>query len=324
MKTRKSLPNTSLPRIYFIDRRIASGSYPNTASLAKEYDTSMSSISRDIEFMRDMLNAPIEYDAMRRGYYYTEKTYRIPAGYTTAEDMLALGMAKTLLSLYQSTPLYAAARDLLESLTAPLKGEKQPSWYENRIIVPQTAFAPIDRGIWDTITRALRENRVIAFDYRSGWDTEYKPRRAWPYQLLFDNGVWYLYAWAEERKDTRIFSVARIKNASLTADTFTLPADYDYRVRNDGSYFGVFSGTKRHAFRVAFYAESEMWASERRWAADQRIKETKDGIIITFSSTQYGKVLEWVLSRGGSARPLAPEVLVADWKRHARAMAKTA
>jgi predicted DNA-binding transcriptional regulator YafY len=324
MKARKSLPNTSLPRIYFIDRRIASGSYPNTASLAKEYETSMSSISRDIEFMRDMLNAPIEYDALRRGYHYTEKTYRIPAGYTTAEDMLALGMAKTLLSLYQNTPLYAAARDLLESLTAPLKGEKQPSWYENRIVVPQAAFAPIDRETWDIITHALRENRVITFDYRGGWDSDYKPRRARPYQLLFDNGVWYLYAWAEERKDVRVFSVARIKNPALTGDAFTLPADYDYRIQNDGSYFGVFSGTKKYTFRAAFYEESEMWVSERKWAADQRIKQTKGGVIITFSSTQYGKVLEWVLSRGGSARPLAPEVLVADWKRHVKAMTKMA
>jgi hypothetical protein len=272
MKARNNLPNTSLPRIYFIDRRIASGSYPNTASLAKEYETSMSSISRDIDFMRTMLNAPIEYDARRRGYYYSEKTYRIPAGCTTAEDLLALGMAKTLLSLYRNTPLYA----------------------------------------------------VLTFDYRGGWDREYKPRRTRPYQLLFDNGVWYLYAWAEERKDIRVFSVARIKNAALTADTFNLPADYDYRVRSDGSYFGVFSGTKKYTFRAAFYAESEMWVSEGRWAADQSIRQTKDGLIISFSSTQYGKVLEWVLSRGGSARPPAPEVLAADWKRHVRAMTKMA
>jgi predicted DNA-binding transcriptional regulator YafY len=324
MNARKNLPKTSLPRIYFIDRKIASGSYPSTASLAKEYETSMSSISRDIDFMRVMLNAPIEYEARRRGYYYSQKTYRIPAGYTTAEDLLALGMAKTLLSLYQNTPLYAAARDLLESLTAPLKGEKQPSWYEDRIVVPQAAFAPIERETWDTITSALRENRVITFDYRGGWDKQHKPRRARPYQLLFDSGVWFLYAWAEERKDIRVFSVTRMKNAALTACTFTLPADYDYRLRNDGSYFGVFAGRKKHAFRVAFYGESEMWASERQWAADQRVKEIPGGLIITFSSTQYGKVLEWVLSRGGSARPLAPEVLVADWKRHIRAMAKMA
>ncbi|MDR1180101.1 MAG: DNA-binding protein, partial [Spirochaetales bacterium] len=59
-------------------------------------------------------------------------------------------------------------------------------------------------------------------------------------------------------------------------------------------------------------------------AADQSVRETKNGIIITFSSVQYDKVLEWVLSRGGSARPLAPKVLVADWKRHIQMMAEKA
>ncbi|MDR1317678.1 MAG: WYL domain-containing protein [Spirochaetales bacterium] len=324
MKARKNLPKTALPRIYFIDRKIASGAYPSTASLAREYETSMSSISRDIDFMKTMLNAPIEYSPLRRGYYYAEKTWRLPAGYTTERDMLALGMAKALLSLYQNTPLHAAAQELLESLTAPLKGGKEPFWYENRIVVPRASFASVMPETWDIITSALRENRVITFDYRGGWDTAYMPRRVRPYQLLFDASLWYLYAWAEERKAVRVFSVSRIKNAALTTDTFILPADYDYRVEADGSYFGVFSGAKKHTFRVAFYDESGVWAGERKWAADQSVRETKNGIIITFSSVQYDKVLEWVLSRGGRARPLAPKVLVADWKRHIQAMTKRA
>jgi hypothetical protein len=79
----------------------------------------MSSISRDIDFMRNRLGAPIEYDALRRGYYYTERTFRLPGSFTTAENIQALGMAKTLLTLYRDTPLYTAARNLLESITAP-------------------------------------------------------------------------------------------------------------------------------------------------------------------------------------------------------------
>jgi predicted DNA-binding transcriptional regulator YafY len=45
---------------------IASGRYPGTRELAEADETSMSSISRDIEFMRDRLGAPIEYDARHR------------------------------------------------------------------------------------------------------------------------------------------------------------------------------------------------------------------------------------------------------------------
>jgi predicted DNA-binding transcriptional regulator YafY len=58
MKTRKSLPKTALPRLYRIDEMIAGGNYPSTRQIAKAYETSVSSISRDIEFMRDSLGAP--------------------------------------------------------------------------------------------------------------------------------------------------------------------------------------------------------------------------------------------------------------------------
>ena len=120
------MPKLGLERIYIIDAEIASGKFPNTKDLVKalhedwrEIEVSIPTVSRDIEFMRDRLNAPIEYSALKRGYYYSEKTYRLPAVFTSAENLLALGMAKSILSLYRETPLYEASVNLLESITAP-------------------------------------------------------------------------------------------------------------------------------------------------------------------------------------------------------------
>jgi predicted DNA-binding transcriptional regulator YafY len=322
MKTKKSFPRTSLPRIYFIDSRIASESYPNTSTLAAEYEVSEATISRDIELMRDRLNAPIDYDALHRGYYYTQKAYRLPAGYASAQDMLALGMAKTLLTLYRNTPLHDAADHLLDSITAPLATDGTSQWYKDRIVVSPAASIIIPPGIWDPIITGLKENRVIAFEYSGLWDEGYKPRRVRPYQLLFDNGVWYLYGYAEERKAIRMFSLPRMRNAAATSATFTLPKDFDYRLKSDDSYFGVFAGGKRQQFAIAFYEDSAVWVRDRQWAADQKIEDKDEGVVISFSSTQYHKVLEWVLSRGGTARPFEPEQLVNDWECHIIEMGK--
>jgi hypothetical protein len=120
-----------------------------------------------------------------------------------------------------------------------------------------------------------------------------------------------------------VFNLSRIKNAALTNSTFTLPPDYDYCSRADGSNFGVFAGNTKYRFSIVFYEESKLWVKERKWAADQAIEETEEGTIITFTSTQYEKVLEWVLSRGCTAEPLEPEDLVRDWKWHAARMRKT-
>ena len=324
MKDRKSIPKTALPRIYFIDREIASGKYPNTRTLAEAYETGIATISRDIEFMRDMMNAPIEYDHTRKGYYYSKKTFRLPAAFGSAEDILALGMAKNLLTLYRNTPIYDAARDLMESVTAPLGEAESMHWYDERIVVPPVASVQFSPEIWHTICEGMRKNRALSFEYRRDWHSGYTPRRVHPYQLLFDNGAWYLYAYVRKYRGMRMYSLSRIQDITLEDERFVFPASADFRICFDGSYFGAYSTGKKRRFRIAFYNDGAMRIHERIWTADQRIKEIPDGVILSFTSAQYGKVLELVLSNGRDALPLEPKELVRDWQENIRCMQKRA
>ncbi|MDR2730341.1 MAG: WYL domain-containing protein [Treponema sp.] len=327
MKTKKklsgkSLLKTALPRIYRIEKEIASGKFPNSDGLARLLDTSVSTICRDIEFMRDQLFAPIEYDDLNRGYYFTEKTFRLPTSFTGAEDLFALCMARSVFSLYRKTPLYESSRQLLESITTLIALDGNKDWLENRIAVPPIASAKVKLDIWEIIVAGLKSNRIITLDYKGTWDEEYKERKVYPYQLLFDSGVWYLYGFAEERKAARIFSLSKIKNARLTKDVFTLPKNYKYSDFSGDNYFGVFIGQNKQRFAVDFYKDSISFAAERQWAADQKTSEKDDRITIEFTSTQYDKVLRWVLSCGCNAVPGKPKKLVDDWKRHILEMRK--
>ncbi|MCL2066922.1 MAG: WYL domain-containing protein [Treponema sp.] len=325
--SRLSVPKAGLPRIYRIDEEIASGKYPNTKDLAKILfndwgKVSISTIIRDIDFLRDRFHAPIEYDAYHRGYYYTEKTFRLPAGFTGEENMLALGMAKNILSLYRETPLYEASANLLDSIVAPLASDGNRDWLDKRIIVPKIASAKVEPDIWKTIVESLKENRIITFEYIGTWDNDYQQRKVYPYQLLFDSGVWYLYGFSEERKAIRLFSLSRMKNAVLTRSKFELPKNFDYTETTGDSFFGVFSGQEKLSFIIDCFADAVIYASERQWAADQKIEKNNEGVTLKFTSTQYQKVLQWVLSCGCNAFPKKPKKLVEDWKRHAQEMRK--
>jgi predicted DNA-binding transcriptional regulator YafY len=321
METRKHIPRATLARIYSIERQIASGKYPNVNDLAKKYECGTATIYRDIEYMRNMLNAPIEYDAKQRGWYFSEKGFRLPARYAAANDMLALGMAKSLLELYKNTPLYDSAKRLLEDITAPLSQDdiaeaEKSAWFENRIIVPPVASAPVKSEIWEIITTGLRDNRVITFDYKGIHDVEGNTRLVRPYQLLFDTGIWYLYGYSEERAATRLFSLQRMKNAALTNETFKLPPDFDYTAKNNNSHFGIFEGKKQN-YRILFSNDVLPEIEERQWAEDQKIENTGDDcFFLNFSSTQFDKVLSWVLSFGYAAVPVKPKQLVEDWEWH--------
>jgi predicted DNA-binding transcriptional regulator YafY len=182
----------------------------------------------------------------------------------------------------------------------------------------------IDQTLWNTIVAGLRENRVITFDYQSTWSKPYENRAVRPWQMLFDNGVWYLYGYSEERSGARMFSLSRMKNPAVTQTPFTYSKSCSYCKKNDGSYFGVYSGERWFHFRVKFTGDFVLWAKERQWAADQKAEDVSDGVIIDFTSTQYGKVLEWVLSKGAYAEPLEPHELVEDWQQNIAEMQKLA
>ncbi|MEL3900875.1 MAG: HTH domain-containing protein [Treponema phagedenis] len=62
-------------RLLKIDELIRGKKYPTAKSLAKEFEVSTRTIERDIEFLRDMYNAPISYDYSKRGYKYTSDSF---------------------------------------------------------------------------------------------------------------------------------------------------------------------------------------------------------------------------------------------------------
>ena len=48
-------------RLLEIDRMIREGGYPNAPQLEKKFEVSRSTIMRDLEFLRERYNAPLEY-----------------------------------------------------------------------------------------------------------------------------------------------------------------------------------------------------------------------------------------------------------------------
>ena len=77
---------------------------------------------------------------------------------------------------------------------------------------------------------------------------------------------------------------------------------------------------RRARIANAFYNDGAMRIKERLWASDQHIKETPDGVILSFTSSQYGKVLELVLANGRDALPLEPKELIRDWQENLKDM----
>ena len=93
-------------RMLFIDKSIRAGKYPNCSTLAKEWEVSIKTIQRDLDYMRYQLDAPLVYCAKHRGYYYTEKQFALPAIDIKESDLFGIYLAEKLLVQYEGTPIY--------------------------------------------------------------------------------------------------------------------------------------------------------------------------------------------------------------------------
>src|ERR1017187_3943314 len=47
------------------------GNYPNCTSISSDFEVSLKTAGRDIDFMRERWNLPIGYDDKRHGYFFT-------------------------------------------------------------------------------------------------------------------------------------------------------------------------------------------------------------------------------------------------------------
>jgi predicted DNA-binding transcriptional regulator YafY len=62
-----------------LHQRLMEGRYPNCRQMAEEFEVAAKTVQRDINFMRDQMRLPIEYDKARFGFHYTRPVIALPA-----------------------------------------------------------------------------------------------------------------------------------------------------------------------------------------------------------------------------------------------------
>ena len=67
---RKATSNIPFERIVHVYAALKERRHVNSNTLAKELEVSARSVGRDIVFMRDRLQLPIDYDAVQHSYVY--------------------------------------------------------------------------------------------------------------------------------------------------------------------------------------------------------------------------------------------------------------
>ncbi len=300
-----------LIRLAFIDRKIGEGSYPNSSSLAREHEVSSRTILRDIEYLRDMLDAPVEYDTSRRGYYYSEPHYRLPAMDIRESDLFAICIAEKALEQYANTPIYEKLSSVFDKLRAllPDRVSVNASWIDTHYTFMRESHTIIDPEIWETVSLSLRRRKRVRITHQKAGSKSPIKRLVDPYHIVNYRGEWYLIGLCHLRYAILRFAISRIKKAEITDQDYDVADSFDF---NDfmGSHFGITTEEREYTVRIEFSPSQAPYIRERTWHPAQVIQEKGDGsVVLSFPSNSLFEVKRWVLSWGGDARVLSPKIL---------------
>ncbi len=306
-----------------IHSRIASGDLPTATQLAEVFEVSVKTIWRDIEFMRDRMNLPIQYDQRRHGYLYTEHVETFPNLQITEGELFALLVAEKSLQQYRGTPyekpLLAALRKLERTL--PDTVSLNLSDWEQTISFRTSATPVQDLPLIDTLARAAAERAELRLVYRKP-NRQPEDRVVHPYHLANVNGDWYLFAFDRLRNAIRTFAPARITSVERTGTTFPRPQrfDLDQLLRDS---FGIHSHQGDFEVVVRFTADVADYIREKRWHPSQQLAEREGGAVeLRLRLGSLVEIQRWILGWGGHARVLAPPELAEGVRDAAREILK--
>ncbi|SPE50641.1 Helix-turn-helix, type 11 domain protein [Verrucomicrobia bacterium] len=285
--------------------------FPNCARLAERLEVSRNTIKRDIRFLRDRFQWPIAYEKLRRGYYFTEPVDGFPALPMSEAEMFALLVAHKAIEQYQGTPFLRPLRAAFEKLTARLEGQERCLLSHLDEALSFRPFAPeeTDLRIFEAVTQALTERRVLRFHYKKPGTHAAEPRRAHPYFLTCINNAWYLMAHDVDREELRTFALARVSVPVVTDERFERPDSFDPEQRLRTS-FGVMSGEADYEVVIEFDAWAADMLLRRHWHASQQVTVVPGGgCHLRLRLSRLEEIERWILSWGIHATVIRPTEL---------------
>ena len=294
-------------RLLFIDNEISKGKYPNCSYLADEWEVSSKTIQRDLEYMRYQLEAPLEYSAKHRGYYYTEKNFKLPALSMKESDLFGMYLSEKLLVQYEGTPIYNSLCSVFKKIeqSLPNKISLDPATSQDKFTVIPPFSTNVLPDVWETILVCLRTSQQIHVQYKTP-GKDMVARDLDPYHAVRFEGDWYIIGHCFLRKEIRTFSMSRILSAQKTGISFKIPENFDFK-KLSGSHFGVHWSNEEINVKIRFSKRVADYVQERTWHPTQRIEKCDNGdVILSLSVNHLLELQRWILSWGQDAYVITP------------------
>jgi predicted DNA-binding transcriptional regulator YafY len=181
--------------------------------LADRFEVATRTIYRDVDEL-SAAGVPVFTNKGSGGGISLLDNYAINKAMLTEHERDSLLLA---LKTLQATK-YPEIDAILEKIGGVFKKATATDWVH--IEFSSWGSGPNEENKFLDIKRGILECKVVSFDYLNA-DGILSHRTIEPMLLLFKSQAWYVWGYCKTRRDFRTFRISRIRNMTVTAESFT-------------------------------------------------------------------------------------------------------
>lgn len=261
-------------------------------------------IERDIGYLKQQYNAPIEYDKRNHTYRLIDPSWELELPMTGQEFMLHSLLGTKALRELAPQPLKGKMENSGQMASASLPAYISEEFIET-LIFASGLKVKISPAIFKTVWEARENNRILRIKYQAT-DGRKSSREFEPHVLAYHRGIWYLKGYNCSDHEIRILALHRIVAAVALETTF----EFDTDLVADTEKNGLFQYPKLNGIRLRCDKSIAFYLKEHAPVKKFKFTSAEDGdLIVTLESAIEHEVIRWVLGEAGRIEVLEPAEL---------------
>jgi predicted DNA-binding transcriptional regulator YafY len=299
-------------RFLWFHGQIKEGRFPNAGNLAETFELSGRTAQRDIDFIRDRLDAPLKYDQQQRGYGYLDDPYELPTQWISESNILVLSLAVRPTSTIPDPGLQDQLCRLIHRIPmrAGNKSTPCPERLSTRISVKNIEYSQVDRKIIRQSVEALFAETSLHIIYHSPHNDIPTARTIKPLHLMHYMEIWHLIAWCGTRKELRNFSLSRFRTSNCAKENLDLPDQLPELKEYTRQHSGIMQGNTSTEVGLRVAPKIASRVSEQIWHPRQQSTPNPDGsLTLHFPVADFRELIKTILCHGADIEVLEPPEL---------------
>lgn len=272
-------------RFYKIELLLRSRGVVAFDTLLDELGVSRATLKRDLQYLRDRLNAPIVYDRFDNGYRFDAAPgaagrHELPGLWFSEKEIHALlTMHQLMAGLDDDGVLARHLQPMMDKLQGMLGAdESEARELMRRVKVIVTARRRSPSRYFELLGSALVQRRRVWLRYFKRSDRSTSEREVSPQRLVNHRNTWYLDAWCHGSEGLRRFALDAVQDARALDTRARNVAIRELEAELDAGY-GIYGGgdAKLKWATLVFDADAAQWVAGEEWHARQKSRWLDDG-----------------------------------------------